>query len=476
MSPISSRNSVPPSAFSNRPRLLACAPVKAPRTWPNSSLSSRPSGIAVQLIGTKGFSERSPWKWMARATTSLPVPLSPVISTRAARVRDALDQREDLAHRRALADQLAERAAAIHRAAQLLVLLERERAVRERALDREDHGVGLEGLGQVVEGAAAHRLDGRVDRAEGGHQHHRRAPGAGGGAGRPARRPRGPACARPRARRRSPARRRARGRRRREAASSTQRPRSLNSEASISRMARSSSTTRSWRALDMCRSPEHGACQARTRPAAPVGTASIGADCPTPGPAGSIRPAQPAGAGAGTRCRSRRCAPPRSPRGARPRCPATTDEPEAAALAGRLGGVERLEHALEVAGRDAVARVRDAHLDLVARAAAARRGARRPRGIASAAFRNRFRNTCCSRSGSPATLGAGAKSRVTRISRRASFSVRKASVLSSSAARSTGTRRGRPGPRHVEQALDDPRDARRSAPGSCAGASARCRR
>ncbi len=81
MSPISSRNRVPPSAFSNSPRLVVCAPVKAPRTWPNSSLSSSPSGIAVQLIGTKGFSERSPWKWMARATTSLPVPLSPVIST-----------------------------------------------------------------------------------------------------------------------------------------------------------------------------------------------------------------------------------------------------------------------------------------------------------------------------------------------------------------------------------------------------------
>ncbi len=48
---------------------------------PNSSLSSSPSGMAVQLIGTKGRSARFPVKWIVRATTSLPVPLSPVIRT-----------------------------------------------------------------------------------------------------------------------------------------------------------------------------------------------------------------------------------------------------------------------------------------------------------------------------------------------------------------------------------------------------------
>ena len=39
MSPISSRKSVPPSALSNVPRRSATAPVKAPFTWPNISLS-----------------------------------------------------------------------------------------------------------------------------------------------------------------------------------------------------------------------------------------------------------------------------------------------------------------------------------------------------------------------------------------------------------------------------------------------------
>jgi hypothetical protein len=47
MSPISSRNSVPPSACSKRPRRDDCAPVNAPRSWPKSSDSSRSLGIAA---------------------------------------------------------------------------------------------------------------------------------------------------------------------------------------------------------------------------------------------------------------------------------------------------------------------------------------------------------------------------------------------------------------------------------------------
>ena len=42
--PISSRKIVPPSASANLPRLVIVAPVKAPRTWPNSSDSSSVSG------------------------------------------------------------------------------------------------------------------------------------------------------------------------------------------------------------------------------------------------------------------------------------------------------------------------------------------------------------------------------------------------------------------------------------------------
>ena len=55
ISPISSRKMVPPSASSNRPSRRSAAPVKAPFSWPNSSLSSSVSGSAAQLTAMNGF-------------------------------------------------------------------------------------------------------------------------------------------------------------------------------------------------------------------------------------------------------------------------------------------------------------------------------------------------------------------------------------------------------------------------------------
>ena len=45
---------VPPSASSNRPFLVAVAPVKAPFSWPKSSLSRSVWGRAAQLILMNG--------------------------------------------------------------------------------------------------------------------------------------------------------------------------------------------------------------------------------------------------------------------------------------------------------------------------------------------------------------------------------------------------------------------------------------
>ena len=59
MSPISSRKIVPPLACSKRPMRRAAAPVKAPRSWPKSSLSSRVSGMAAQLTAMNGLAARS---------------------------------------------------------------------------------------------------------------------------------------------------------------------------------------------------------------------------------------------------------------------------------------------------------------------------------------------------------------------------------------------------------------------------------
>ncbi len=80
-SPISSRKSVPLSACSKRPMRRVSAPVKAPFSWPKSSLSSSVSGMAAQLTVTKAFCRRSLKRTSARATSSLPVPVSPRMST-----------------------------------------------------------------------------------------------------------------------------------------------------------------------------------------------------------------------------------------------------------------------------------------------------------------------------------------------------------------------------------------------------------
>ena len=80
-SPTSSRNNVPPFARSKVPAFASLASVKAPRSWPNSSLSINVRGMAPQLIATKApFARRLLW-WTARAISSFPVPLSPWIRT-----------------------------------------------------------------------------------------------------------------------------------------------------------------------------------------------------------------------------------------------------------------------------------------------------------------------------------------------------------------------------------------------------------
>ena len=80
-SPISSRNSVPPSTSSiipSFPRFLA--PEKAPSSYPKSSDSMSSAGIAPQLTAIKGFSLLELLLCMYLATTSFPTPVSPVMN------------------------------------------------------------------------------------------------------------------------------------------------------------------------------------------------------------------------------------------------------------------------------------------------------------------------------------------------------------------------------------------------------------
>ena len=72
---------VPPSASPNRPARERTAPVKAPRACPNSSASASSGLSAAQLKRTNGRSARREPATMASARRSLPVPLSPEIST-----------------------------------------------------------------------------------------------------------------------------------------------------------------------------------------------------------------------------------------------------------------------------------------------------------------------------------------------------------------------------------------------------------
>jgi len=79
--PISSRNSVPPSAASKRPTRRRVEPVYAPASAPNSSLSSSSSGSAPAFTRTNGRALRRELAWTISATFSLPAPLGPVMST-----------------------------------------------------------------------------------------------------------------------------------------------------------------------------------------------------------------------------------------------------------------------------------------------------------------------------------------------------------------------------------------------------------
>ena len=80
-SPTSSRKIVEPSATSNRPIWRVRAPVNAPFSLPNSSLSTSPDGSAAQLTFTMTCRPRGLRRWIAWARSSLPVPVSPKMST-----------------------------------------------------------------------------------------------------------------------------------------------------------------------------------------------------------------------------------------------------------------------------------------------------------------------------------------------------------------------------------------------------------
>ncbi len=173
MSPISSRNSEPPSACSNRPMRCLSAPVKAPFSWPNSSDSSRFSCSAAQFTFTKLRAARSELWWIAPAISSLPGPRLPADQHRRVALRDLLHDVEHLLKRGARTDDLVEFVDVLLGAAEILELVLQAPHL-ERFLDLDLHLLDLERLLNVVERADLHRLDGGGHRPERRHQNHGR--------------------------------------------------------------------------------------------------------------------------------------------------------------------------------------------------------------------------------------------------------------------------------------------------------------
>ena len=144
----------------------ACAPVNAPRSWPKSSDSSRSFGIAAVLIATNGPRARGLCRCSARATSSLPVPDSPVIST----VAFDCDRRPIARNTSCIAGawpsisgvSAADGAAACRR-----------RRLGARAADQRERVVDVERLRQVLERAALERRHRAVEVRVRGHDDHR---------------------------------------------------------------------------------------------------------------------------------------------------------------------------------------------------------------------------------------------------------------------------------------------------------------
>ncbi len=166
-SPTSSRKNVPPSASSIRPRWRAWAPVKAPFSCPNSSLSSRFSDRAAQLMATNGPAARPLQRCSARAATSLPLPLSPSSSTvasvaatfRSARSTGCMAGAPWLS-----GGSPADPAASFGR---------RQAVPLDRAVHQQpQRGRALHRLLQEIERPFLHRLDRAVHRPVGGQHHH----------------------------------------------------------------------------------------------------------------------------------------------------------------------------------------------------------------------------------------------------------------------------------------------------------------
>ena len=158
MSPISSRNNVPPSALSILPGVCFTAPVNAPFSKPNSSDSSSVSGMAAQLIATNGSPRAIAQRVNGARQDFLAGAALALQQRRRVGRRHLLDGSADLEHRVARRDDAVERRRG-ERFRELPILgLERVHLIR--ALHDQLQRVDVDGLLIEVVGAEADRLHG----------------------------------------------------------------------------------------------------------------------------------------------------------------------------------------------------------------------------------------------------------------------------------------------------------------------------
>ena len=150
----------------------ATAPVKAPFSWPKNSLSMRSRGIAVQFTATKGRSRRGERRWIARATSSLPVPVSPRRST----VASASATCSTIANTSRIAGEVADDLLEPGRPLELAVQARHVAPlplVRDGVAEHERELVVADRLREVVERPLAHRLHRGLDGRVRGDEHDR---------------------------------------------------------------------------------------------------------------------------------------------------------------------------------------------------------------------------------------------------------------------------------------------------------------
>ena len=165
---------MPPSASWNRPILRSNAPVNAPFSCPNSSLSTRLAGIAPQLTRIIGFLERGRGGVDRVGDDFLADPALALDQHRHARARRLGGDRQrgaELAARRRRCPRTRGCAGSFSVSGRSSPAV----SAADRGVERGEHPFGPERLDQEIGRAGAHRVDRGGDRIVGGqHQDRQR--------------------------------------------------------------------------------------------------------------------------------------------------------------------------------------------------------------------------------------------------------------------------------------------------------------